>query len=776
MVPRWLVRTAVVAAALAVAAVASAYPRDDAAVVEVDVSSRADIQRLNELGMDIMNVRDDVAEIAAVPDEIDVLWANGFRPRVVVPNMVSATLAARDAARGVYHNYAAITSDLAAWHAAYPAITDLISIGQSGQSRELWALKITDNPTVEENEAEVVWVGCHHGDETISVEVPYYVAKYLLENYGTDPQVTWLVNNREFWVIPMFNPDGFTAGSRYNASGEDLNRNYLCPDNSNASSAFSEPETQALREFYEGMNASISHQFHAGAVYVNYLWDYSYDPTPDEPMLITLSNGYGTRSGLPVTNGADWYVAEGTCQDWCYQQRGEVATTIEVSTSKNPAASAIDGIVNANRPAMLYQARKAGKGITGVVTDAETGDPLYATISIPQIGKDVHTDPAVGDYHRMVQSGTYTVTASAEGYEPMTVTNVTANLDTFTVVNFALEPPPRGAIAGYVYDQSMNPLSAAVTLTDIGGYSAVSDAGTGYYEIDHIPVGTHDMRVSKAGYTTATREDVQVLEGATAAESFTLGSPLFYDDFESGLTKWTGAWSLTTSQSHTATHSITDSPSGNYANNALTTITLANAVSLSGATSAALSFWHRYDTEATYDLCIVQVSVNNGSSWTQVASYSGTQTAWTEATINLTPYVGASQFKVRFILDSDGYITRDGWYIDDVQISRDQPGTGVGGDEIGAGRVALSNRPNPFRSETGIAYRLPASGPVDLAVYDVAGRLVRTLLDDEVLPAGSHEIAWDGRDDRGLEAATGIYFARVLAPGGGAAIKLALIR
>jgi hypothetical protein len=776
MAPRWLVSAAVLAAALAVATVASAYPRDDAAVVEVDVYSRADIQRLNELGMDIMNVADDVAQIAAVPDEIDALWANGFRPRVVVANMVAETLAARDASRGVYHNYAAITTDLAAWHAAYPAITDLISIGQSVQSRELWALKITDNPSVEEGEAEVVWLGGHHGDETIGVEVPYYVAKHLLENYGTDPQVTWLVNNREFWVIPMLNPDGYTAGSRYNASGEDLNRDYLCPDNSNAASAFTSPETQALRDFYEGMNAGISHQFHAGAVYVNYLWDYSYDPTPDEPMIITLSNGYGSRSGLPVTNGADWYVAIGTCQDWCYQARGEVATTIEVSTSKNPPASSIDGIVNANRPAMLYQARKAGKGITGVVTDADTGGPLYATISIPQIGKDVYTDPAVGDYHRMVPSGTYTVTASAAGYEPMTVYNVTANLDTFVVVDFALEPPPRGTVAGYVYDQNMNPLSANVTLTDITGYSAVSDAGTGYYEISHIPVGTHDMRVSKAGYTTTTREGVQVLEGATAAESFMLGSPLFYDDFESGLSKWTGGWALTTSQSHTATHSMTDSPSGNYANNAFTTTALASAVSLSGASSASLSFWHRYDTEATYDLCIVQVSTNNGSSWTQVASYSGTQTTWTEATINLTPYVGASQFKVRFILDSDGWITRDGWYVDDVQISRDQPSSGVEDGAVGAARIALSNRPNPFRSETGIAYHVPAPGAVDLAIYDVTGRLVRTLLDGEAVSAGSHEIAWDGRDDRGIEAATGIYFARIAAAGGGAAIKVALIR
>jgi hypothetical protein len=775
MAIRRLLSAGAIVAVLMLPAAALAYPRDNAAVVEVDLFSRADIQRLNELGMDIMNVRDGVAEIAAIPEEVDALWANGFRPRVVLENMRDAVWTLGMPGRGEYHDYSEITTDLAAWHAAYPAITELVSIGQSVQGRELWALKITDNPTVEENEAEVVWVGGHHGDETIGIEVCYYVAKYLLENYGTNTQVTWLVQNREIWFVPMFNPDGYTAGSRYNGNGEDLNRNYLCPDGSNAGSAFSEPETQALRDFCLGMNPVTSLQFHAGAVYVNYLWDYSYNPTPDEPMLITLSNGYSTRSGLPVTNGADWYVAIGTCQDWCYQTRGEVATTIEVSTTKNPAASAIDGIVNANRLAMLYQARKAGKGITGVVTDAESGEPLYATISIPQIGKDVYTDPAVGDYHRMVQTGTYTVTASAEGYQSQTVYNVSASLDTFVVVNFALEPPPRGTIAGYVFDQNMNPLSADVTLTDIGGYSAVSDAGTGYYEINYIPVGAHDVRVSKAGYASATREDVQVLEGATATESFMLASPIFFDNLESGLSHWTGGWALTTSQSHSSSHSMTDSPSGNYANNAYTTITLSSPVDLTGATSGVLSFWHRYDTEAGYDLCLVQVT-SNGTTWTQVASYSGSHTSWSEVSIDITPYVGTSQFKVRFILDSDSWVVKDGWYVDDVQISRDTPTAGVHDPEVSPARIALSNHPNPFGFETGIRYQLPATAPVRLAIYDVSGRLVRTLLDGELGSAGAHEIAWNGRDDRGLPVAAGVYFARIVAAGAESTRKLALIR
>ncbi|MCD4690492.1 succinylglutamate desuccinylase/aspartoacylase family protein, partial [bacterium] len=433
---------------------AHAYPRDDAAVVEVEILSRTDIHRLNELHMDIMSVADGKAQIAAVPEEVETLWANGFRPAVIVENMMASVASLRVTDRGEYHSYSELTADMTAWAAAYPGITELVSIGESVYGRELWAMKITDNPTVEEFEAEIQWIGAHHGDETISSEVCYYMIEYLLENYGTDPQVTWLVNEREIWILPMFNPDGFESGSRYNGNGTDLNRNYLCPCGCNAGSSFSEPETQALRAFDIGRNPVTSLTFHSGAIYVNYLWDYTYSPTPDEPMIITLSDVYGALSGYPVTNGADWYIVHGSCQDWCYDTRGEIDTTIEVSVTKDPPASQIDPIFNDNRDAMLHQARMSGRGIRGLVTDGDTGDPIYATISIPEIGKDVYTDPDVGDYHRMVESGTYTVVCSADEYPTQTVYNVSASLDTFVVVNFALEPPPRGTIAGYVRDES----------------------------------------------------------------------------------------------------------------------------------------------------------------------------------------------------------------------------------------------------------------------------------------------------------------------------------
>ncbi len=769
----WRLVVAVVFAAALLAPVAHAYPRDDAAVVTVDILSREDIHRLNELGMDIMSVREGVAEIAAIPSEVDVLWANGFRPTVLLPRMIDAVASLAREDRGEYHSYTELTADMAAWAAAYPSITQLISIGNSFEGRELWALKISDNPGVQEFEPEIQWIGAHHGNEIMSVEVCYYMAEYLLENYGTDPQVTWLVNEREIWIIPMLNPDGHTAGSRYNAQGTDLNRNYLCPCGCNAGTAFSAPESRALRDWNARMNPVTSLTFHTGAVYVNYLWDYTYSPTPDEPMIITISNVYGALSGLPVTNGADWYIIHGSCQDWCYETRGEIDTTIELCVSHNPPESSIDGIVADNIPAMLYQARMSGRGIRGLVTDADTGEPLNATISIPEIGKDVYTDSDVGDYHRMVESGTYTVVCNVAGFPTQTEYNVSASLDTFVVVNFQFEIE-RGTIDGYVRDTESNPIAATVKVTDLYGYSGASDPVTGYYQIVNVPVGTHDLLASQLGYSSVERTGVSVTDGMTTSEDFALEQAYFFDDLESGTSEWTGAWGTTNNHAHSPSTSMTDSPGGDYPNNATTTMTLNSGLDLSESTTAALVFWHRYDTESGYDFCLVEVSTNGGGSWTQVASYSGLLGGWTEVTIDLDSYVGTSDFKVRFILDSDGWVQKDGWYVDDVHVFADQP-TGVD-DGASPLKLLVGNHPNPFNPTTSVGYAVPRTGSVALSIYDASGRLVRTLVDVPSHDAGRHSVSWDGRDENGAEVAAGVYFARLTVDSESATGKMVLLK
>jgi hypothetical protein len=84
-------------------------------------------------------------------------------------------------------------------------------------------------------------------------------------------------------------------------------------------------------------------------------------------------------------------------------------------------------------------------------------------------------------------------------------------------------------------------------------------------------------------------------------------------------------------------------------------------------------------------------------------------------------------------------------------------------------------RPNPFNPRTTIKYDLPAAGPVRLSVFDVAGRLVRTLV-DESMPQGSHEAAWDGRDSTGREVGSGSYLARLEFGGKVEIVRMGLVR
>jgi hypothetical protein len=72
----------------------------------------------------------------------------------------------------------------------------------------------------------------------------------------------------------------------------------------------------------------------------------------------------------------------------------------------------------------------------------------------------------------------------------------------------------------------------------------------------------------------------------------------------------------------------------------------------------------------------------------------------------------------------------------------------------------MQNAPNPFNPSTVIAYEVARAGAVRLHVFDVAGRLVRTLVEANV-PAGRHTVRWDGRDEQGRQSASGRYYYRL---------------
>ncbi len=152
-------------------------------------------------------------------------------PRIPVPTVAVLALLASMAFSGrafaqSYHTYPQIESTLAAAEANYPTICRRVSLGTTVQGRTMWALCITDNPGVEEDEPEFRYISTMHGNEIIGMEMCLSLIDYLTVNYGVDSRVTNLVNSVEIWIVPCMNPDGFVAGTRGNAHGTDLNRNF----------------------------------------------------------------------------------------------------------------------------------------------------------------------------------------------------------------------------------------------------------------------------------------------------------------------------------------------------------------------------------------------------------------------------------------------------------------------------------------------------------------------------------------------------------------------
>ncbi|PIP53626.1 MAG: hypothetical protein COX07_09705, partial [Bacteroidetes bacterium CG23_combo_of_CG06-09_8_20_14_all_32_9] len=102
---------------------------------------------------------------------------------------------------------------------------------------------------------------------------------------------------------------------------------------------------------------------------------------------------------------------------------------------------------------------------------------------------------------------------------------------------------------------------------------------------------------------------------------------LFTDSFELGITNWTttGTWGLSSNQSHSPIHSLSDSPSGNYTNNLNTFCTMTNGVDLSTYPSASLSFWGTYKIEGGFDYMYVEVSTDTFVTFNPIATYDGNE-------------------------------------------------------------------------------------------------------------------------------------------------------
>jgi hypothetical protein len=410
--------------------------------VNLESENRADELGRLHLNGDIYS-KSGYALLYVTPDELEKLRSGGFLFDIL-KNDLNEYFKDFWSTRDQYHSYDDIIQTANNLCISYSSICKKISYGESVEGRELFALKISDNVNSDENEAEIMFDGGIHGDEIGGSENLIRFASDLCANYGVNPEITDLVDNREIWLYIMVNPDGRVNMVRYNSNGVDVNRDwgYMWDGESNSPGYYSQPETKALRSCMLENQFVVQTSYHSGTVYLAYPWSYRPDACPDVAQINQLAGIYVTYSGytdMPYEQGyTGMYPINGSSKDAMYGIMGSVSWSIEISMDKQPPASQIQYYYDLNKPAMLSLIEYAGYGLSGIVYDATNGHPVAATVFVEDY-YPCYSDPFEGDYHKYLLAGSYQVRVVANGYQPMTQTALIVN-DPLTTLDFALQP------------------------------------------------------------------------------------------------------------------------------------------------------------------------------------------------------------------------------------------------------------------------------------------------------------------------------------------------
>lgn len=416
--------------------------------IRVKLEKVSDIHWLqsHKLNYDQPKTLPGIARLYLTPSELEILKQGNYAFEISIPDL-------NDYYRDFwnpnvpsgYYTYQEIINIADSLVGAFPAICQKIIIGQSGQGRQLAVLKISDNATTNEAEPEVFFEAGIHGDEIGTVENIIRFARDLCKGYGTNTQITNLVNTREIFLLLMVNPDGRESMSRYNANYVDINRDggYMWNGEGNSPAAWSQVETKAIRNFINQRHFVVFTDYHSGTEFISYPWSYRPDATLDQTHIHSLAAVYANNSGysnIPYAAGyAGMYPINGSTKDFNYGMWGSVAWSIEISNSKQPPASQIYYYYNKNKPAMLSIIQYAGYGIGGMVYDSITGQPVAARIRINGT-VPFYNDPEVGDFHKYVVPGTYNVEVSANGYQTKIITGITVTAYNAAQLNISLSP------------------------------------------------------------------------------------------------------------------------------------------------------------------------------------------------------------------------------------------------------------------------------------------------------------------------------------------------
>ncbi len=606
---------------------------------------------------------------------------------------------------GGFYTFAEMNTEMNGLVAAFPALVQKTSIGISIEGRNIWCLKISDNASSDENnEPEVLYLGLQHAREAITGTSLIFFAQYLAQNYGTNQAVTDLVDNREIFIVPCVNPDGYVYNeindpsgggmqrknrrnvgvddmSTNRQKGVDLNRNYGVDwsDCAGASSscgssntseqtywgtnAFSEPETRAIRDLCYARNFVAAFDQHCSGPYYSLPFGrraYHSMSVLDRdfytfiPALMGKYNGHRAGDSYATVQ----YEVAGGVKDWWLL--GDIE-----SFPGEP-----------NQKGKMY-------GMTG---EAGGGGFWAPSSQIIELCKNL----CFQNMQLAHAAGSY---VDVQDVDDIAVTTLNPSLG-FKLQRIGLGNEP--VTVSIIPLQNIQSVSSPVTVNSLSAYY---DTHTESIPIT-LPAFLGNGQQIKFVWKVETG-GISIYDTVTK-----IFNPvtIFSDNMEgsSVSTNWnvSGGWDYNSAFANGGTKSLTESPGGDYTDSDTRIAAYKNAFNLSDATAAYISFWTRHRAENFRDILRLQISTNstNGmdGTWTNLTgrntvqesnttnqgrlggspALTGIRENWTRELIEIpSGFYSSGNVRFRFEFSSDvttsndfEYDLDDGFYIDNFKI------------------------------------------------------------------------------------------------------------
>ncbi|MEZ4722398.1 MAG: M14 family zinc carboxypeptidase [Flavobacteriales bacterium] len=608
----------------------------------------------------------------------------------------------------------------------------VIDTFETHQDRPIYWVKISDNPNTNEAEPEVLYTALHHAREPQSLTQLIFYMWYILENYGSDDEVTHLVNNTEMFFVPMINPDGYIQNQttdpnggglwrknmRDNSNGSfgvDLNRNYGhnwgydndgSSPNSNSETyrgpaAFSEPETRAIKWFCEQHEFELALNYHTSGNYLIYPWGHVPSPlTPDSnyfisiAQLLTAQNNYTYGTGFETVA----YATNGDSDDWMYGEQG----------TKNKIFSMTPEVGNGASDGFWPQQSR------------------ILPLSQENVRPNLLLSHFAGDYARMVDKS------------PKILSSTSGSI-AIDLIRYGQQFTPD-------YEFSLEPVTSNVTITggvetysnmdilQVYDQSFVYDLDAGIQPGDAV---VFDMVAKFNGYES--REQITKIYGqpTVALSQSEFDTAEFVSD----------TWGSTTEDFVSAPSSITDSPFDFYDNVSVSQIEYKRKIDLRQSITAYLTFQAKWQTEAGYDYCQILASPVDENSWTPLCGlyttegkpdqdygqpvWDGNQNTWVREEVSLNDFIG-DIVKIKIRLVSDPFVNYDGFYFDDLEfitlidpLSEVPLDTGYVG-EVGIGELELEWQLFPNPASDHLMFSSTNAGGASVHVYNLQGNIVKS--------------------------------------------------